>query len=254
MSVDSSSSATGDWRRLRRDRGERVAMALPGLQVVVGRDGPLPARVDLEVQVRRRADGVAGVADEADDVARVDVRAVLGDRRVGREVRVVEPVAVRCPRSTGRQPPRRFQPTLCSTPRCTATSGVPSGANRSVPSWKPVSAREVAEVVAVVRAAGDREDVARASQLLLAPRIDGRRQREAARRRRLDAGRGDAVARVRRRVVARRHGARRARRAAPGSSRTGPPRAAARGSRGAGAAAAAVPRDPPAAQWRAASA
>src|SRR5690348_789225 len=40
-----------------------------------------------------------------------------------------------------RRPPRWFQPTDRSVPSCTATIGVPSGANRSMPWWKPVSAR-----------------------------------------------------------------------------------------------------------------
>ena len=47
----------------------------------------------LEVEVVRRALRVAGVADEAEHVAGVDVRAVDRERRVGGEMRVVELVA-----------------------------------------------------------------------------------------------------------------------------------------------------------------
>ena len=51
--------------------------------------------MDLEVEVRRTAVGVAGVADETDDVARFDASPLDGERRVRREVRVVELVALR---------------------------------------------------------------------------------------------------------------------------------------------------------------
>ena len=59
--------------RLGGDGGERVAVTLPGLQVVIRRHGPLAGRVDLEVQVRRPARASPVLPDEADDVARVDV-------------------------------------------------------------------------------------------------------------------------------------------------------------------------------------
>jgi hypothetical protein len=50
--------------------------------------------VDLEVQVGRRADRVAGGADEAEHVAAADARALAGERREAGQVRVVEVVAV----------------------------------------------------------------------------------------------------------------------------------------------------------------
>src|SRR3954453_18354058 len=46
--------------------------------------------MDLEVEVVRRAFGVARVPREADDIAGVDVRAVFGERRERGEMRVVE--------------------------------------------------------------------------------------------------------------------------------------------------------------------
>src|ERR1700712_1770384 len=73
-----------DWRRLAGDGGERVAMTLPGLEVIIGRNGPFTRRVQLEVQVRGAAGGIAGVADEAHDVPRADAAAVDRDRRTGR--------------------------------------------------------------------------------------------------------------------------------------------------------------------------
>ena len=53
----------------------------------------LAAGVHLEVEVRRRGDGVARVAHEGDDLATRDPRPLDGDRRVRRQVRVVEGVA-----------------------------------------------------------------------------------------------------------------------------------------------------------------
>ena len=61
-------------------------------------------RMDLEVEVVRRALRVAGVADEAEHLARVHARAVHGERRVGGEMRVVELVAL-ASRSQSRLPP-----------------------------------------------------------------------------------------------------------------------------------------------------
>src|SRR5207248_3485538 len=48
-----------------------------------------------EMEVRRRAGRVAGVPDEAEHLAGLDMEAVLRERREGREVRVVELVALR---------------------------------------------------------------------------------------------------------------------------------------------------------------
>src|SRR5262249_40916082 len=53
-----------------------------------------PGGVDLEVEVRRPAVRVARVPDEADDVTRLDARALHGERRVRGAVRVVELVAL----------------------------------------------------------------------------------------------------------------------------------------------------------------
>ena len=203
MSVDSS-CAPADGRRLGRDRGERVAVTLPGLQVVVGRHGPLPAGVDLEVQVRRRADGVARVADEADDVARVDVRAVR--RRSARRPRGARSrTSCRsCPRSTAasrragssrRCAARRSAPRRAACPRArTGRSPRGSPCRRAGRRSRGRSARR-------------RRPGRRSSGPPVAAGACGSTggvSREAARRRGLDAGRRDAVARVGRRLVARR--------------------------------------------------
>src|SRR6266496_3419978 len=100
----------GLWRRI-RDRGRRhpagdvreddVLPVLPGLQVQRRVDGAVVAHedqrrgVDLEVEVRRRAGRVAGVPDEAEHFAGLDMEAVLREWREGRKVRVVELVALR---------------------------------------------------------------------------------------------------------------------------------------------------------------
>ena len=89
-------------------------------------------RVDLEVQVVRRALGVAGVADEAEHVAGPDLRAVQRVRRIGGEVRVVELVAlaVAQPEAPAAD---SFQPTEKTVPSATARTGAPSGAKMSSP-------------------------------------------------------------------------------------------------------------------------
>ena len=72
---------------------------LPGVQVRRRVDGTVVAeveerhRVDLEVEVERRALGVAGVAHEPDHLPGLDMRSVEGGSREGGEVRVVELVA-----------------------------------------------------------------------------------------------------------------------------------------------------------------
>ena len=72
----------------------------PGEQVRVGVDHAVVAhpeeldRVDLEVQMGRGRFGVAAIPDEPDDVARVNVRPVVREGRIGGEVRVVELVSL----------------------------------------------------------------------------------------------------------------------------------------------------------------
>ena len=66
-------------------------------------------RMGLEVEVRRRGDGVAGVTDEAQHRTRLHAQPVYGQRRIGREMRVVESVAV-----------------LVAQPEAIATQGVPA--------------------------------------------------------------------------------------------------------------------------------
>ena len=76
-----------------------VLRAAPGVEERVRRDGAVVAhreqrdRVDLEVEVHGRELGVAGLAHEAEHVAGLDLAAVDRERRVGREMRVVELVA-----------------------------------------------------------------------------------------------------------------------------------------------------------------
>src|SRR5437764_865460 len=74
---------------------------LPGLEVLRRVDCAVVAevdqrrRMDLEVEVRRCAGRVAGVADEPEHLARLHAPAVPGQWREGREVRVVELVPLR---------------------------------------------------------------------------------------------------------------------------------------------------------------
>ena len=78
---------------------------LPGEQVRRGVNGSVVAecevgdRVYLEVKVVRRSLGVSGVADEADDLSRLDAVSVSRRGRIGGEMRVVElvPLAVSQP-------------------------------------------------------------------------------------------------------------------------------------------------------------
>ena len=76
-----------------------VVGATPGEQDRVRRDDAVIAqtqhrsRVNLEVEMRRAAVGVAGVAHEADHVTCLHAATLDGERRVGREMRVVELVA-----------------------------------------------------------------------------------------------------------------------------------------------------------------
>ena len=86
-------------RRPRVAAGEAdVLEMLPGEQVRSGIHGavvPQPDQadgMDLEVQVRRRPLRVAGIPDEAEHIAGVDLVAVDRQRRERGEVRVVEEV------------------------------------------------------------------------------------------------------------------------------------------------------------------
>ncbi len=78
--------AAADLGLSRCDADRQILRALPAQQVAVRVDHPVVAepeqrgRVDLEVQVRRGSASVAGVADEADHVARPNPNAVLGER------------------------------------------------------------------------------------------------------------------------------------------------------------------------------
>ena len=83
-----------------RDRERQVLLVLPRIEVRRRVDRAVVAeveqrhRVHLEVEVVRRALGVARVAHEADHLAGLHVRAVRRGRREGGEVRVVELVAL----------------------------------------------------------------------------------------------------------------------------------------------------------------
>src|SRR3954447_1110563 len=101
-----------------------VLQVLPRLQVRRRVDGAVVAEADqpdwmnLEVQVRRRPLRIAGVADEAQHVARVDLVAVDRERRERRQVRVVEEFP--WPSRTHRRlPPTTFQPTEKTVPDAT---------------------------------------------------------------------------------------------------------------------------------------
>ena len=127
-----SRSATGNGRPLDAATPVEVGRRVDGAVVA---EEEHRDRVHLEVEVRRRPLGVAGVAHEADHLAGLDVRAVLRERRERREVRVVE---LRCPGGRGaragcRRPcsSRREK----SVPSATATSGWPSSPKMSSPWW-----------------------------------------------------------------------------------------------------------------------
>ena len=90
-------------------RDTDVGFTAPSYVKMEQRDG-----MDFEVQMRRRRERVAGVADEADHLARLHVLAA-GRARVAGEVGVVELVPLPS-RTQRRQPPRRCQPTRFSVP------------------------------------------------------------------------------------------------------------------------------------------
>ncbi len=175
----------------RRDAAERRGVVEPRAHERVRGDGPLAGGMDLEVQVVGGALRVAGVAEEADDVARVHLRAGLRDRRVGREVPVVEEVA----RGVA-------QPLLAAAdvaPADLHERAVVRREHRRAERCEEVDALVEArvragraEVVLEPRASGEREQVARPEQRGLARRVDRRVERVAARRRRVAAG-GAAV-------------------------------------------------------------
>ena len=135
--------------------------------------------VHLEVEVRRRALGVARVAHEADHLPRLDARAVEDERRERREVRVVEGVAL---------PVAQPEPVAADlVPAEREDRAVGERDDRLAELAEDVVAVVVADVaadlavgVAVAHAAEDREDVRPA----LERGRELRREREEARRRR----------------------------------------------------------------------
>jgi hypothetical protein len=95
--------------------------------------------VHLEVEVERRALGVARVPDEAEDIAGADVPSVDGERRVGGEVGVVELVSA-----------------LVAEPEAVAADVVPADLeDGAVGDREDRRAEGGEDVVAVVPAAGD---------------------------------------------------------------------------------------------------
>ena len=122
-------------------------------------DGVAATGVDLEVQVGRGPDGVAGVARVADDIAGLDQRAVGDAFGVGLEVGVVDCVPL-SPMTQSLVPPRVPVPTLSMTPRSAATSGVQRGAKMSAPSWAPPAGSGRPEGAGERVGIGHREDEA----------------------------------------------------------------------------------------------
>ena len=88
---------------------------------------PLAAGVDLEVHVRRRRLGVAGVAGEAEHGAGLDLAAVHGVGRERRQVGVEERVAGGRCAATGGCRRSASVPTRWTVPSATASTGAPNG-------------------------------------------------------------------------------------------------------------------------------
>ena len=84
---------------MERARSKRVAQARPAVEITRRVDGAVVAqrqerpRVNLEMEVERRAEGVAGVTDEAEHRPGLDPALVEGGAGVPGEVGVVELVA-----------------------------------------------------------------------------------------------------------------------------------------------------------------
>ena len=118
--------------------GGQVAAPLPGGEDRVRVDRVAVAGVDLEVDVRRRRLRVAGVADEAEQRARLDPPAADRLGREGGEVRVEEAVA-----AVGLEPQPvagdRQRADAVSRPSATASTGLPNGAKQSLPWCGPIS-------------------------------------------------------------------------------------------------------------------
>src|SRR5215218_10953961 len=137
---------------------------LPRRQHPVRIDRPLVARVDLEVHVRRRRLGVARVADEAQQRARLDLAAAHRLRRERGQVRVEERVA-----ALGLEP----EPVAADRQRADAIQPpVRDGEHRAAERGEDVVAlvgadlARGAEVVGDTRLAVDREDEAPAREAL----------------------------------------------------------------------------------------
>src|SRR5579859_2035686 len=95
--------------------------------------------MDLEVQVERRSLRIARVTDEAEDIARVDDRAVHRERRIRGEVGVIELVAA-----------------IVAQPKPAAARTLPAdGEHDAVRDREDGRAERREEVVTVVPAPGD---------------------------------------------------------------------------------------------------
>ena len=126
-------SRTSDDRSAHPTRGHPAVSGQR--RVRIDRAAVRAAGPDLEVQVRRTAGGVAGVADVTDHLTRGH-GARAAD--VVAQVRVVIGVAV-VPWTYAALPPSG-SPWKNTEPLVTATSGVPPGENRSLPLWRAAAA------------------------------------------------------------------------------------------------------------------
>ena len=117
-------------------------------------------RMNLEVKVRRRRERIAGVADEADHVAGLDALRVQSERRIAREMRVVELVAY----AVAYPEPPAAEALPADAVERAVRDGDDGRAERGedVVAVVPVPGNVAAEPavrVAVTRAGGDREHV-----------------------------------------------------------------------------------------------